>query len=136
MSRFQLLLLALLVTGGCTGFRSEIDPGIQLLVEPTPAAPGDSVVLVMDNASGEPIGYNLCTSTLERRVGESWQPVPSDRICTLELRTLDPGQEARFAFMLEEDISAGEYRAVTGVELLQSGEWIDVASEQFRIQPR
>jgi hypothetical protein len=136
MSRFHLILLALLVTSGCTGLRSEADPGIQLRVEATPAAPGDSLVLLLDNASDEPIGYNLCTSNLERQVGVSWQPVASDRICTLELRTLDPGQDARFAFMLEENVSPGEYRAVTGVELLQSGEWIDVASEPFRIQPR
>lgn len=134
MPRFFPLLLALALCAGCTSPRAaSAPPGVRLSVQPAPIAPGDSLVLVLENASADPVGYNLCASGLERREAGAWRPVPSQRVCTMELRTLDPGGEARYTLPLPEGLPAGEYRAVTGVENLPRGERTGVASEPFRV---
>jgi hypothetical protein len=71
---------------------------------------GRSLELALRNGSARAIGYNLCASTLERRSGGRWQPVASQRICTMELRSLAPGGEARYRVSLE-NVPPGEYRA-------------------------
>ena len=50
-----------------------------------------SLELLLRNGSAQAIGYNLCASTLERRSGDGWQPVASQRVCTMELRLLGRG---------------------------------------------
>ena len=70
--------------------------------------------LTLDNGTTRPIGYNLCSSVLERRDGASWTPVSND-ICTMQVNTLNPGFDATFE-KRPEDLRAGEYRFVTRVE--------------------
>ena len=76
---------------------------------------GRSLELRLRNDSAQAVGYNLCASSLERKVGQSWQPVASQRICTMELRSLPPGQEARYSLVLEQ-LPPGEYRATARLD--------------------
>jgi hypothetical protein len=48
--------------------------GVALRVEPGEVSAGDSVTLVLANGTAGAIGYNLCTSGLERQVDDDWQP--------------------------------------------------------------
>jgi hypothetical protein len=88
-----------------------------------------SVELQLRNDSRRTLGYNLCASSLERRIGQAWQPVASQRICTMELRSLAPGEEARYSLPLGQ-LPAGEYRATTRVEGLPAA----VATEPFHLR--
>ena len=81
------------------------------------------------NDSQRALGYNLCTSSLERRIGQAWQQVPSQRICTMELRSLTPGEEARYSIALT-GLPPGEYRATTRVEGLPAA----VTTEPFQLR--
>jgi hypothetical protein len=130
-------LAALALLGACgpavrTGTKS---PGVSLRVVPDRAAAGDSVTLLLSNGAPGGIGYNLCTSALERRSGSDWQAVSSDRICTMELRTLPSGEEARYPMGLPAGLAPGEYRVHTTIEILDGGSRDEVRSEPFRIGP-
>jgi hypothetical protein len=134
MFRRCALALGLIVAAGCAPVRTApASPEIQLAVERSATSPGDSLVLVLENSSGAPVGYNLCASGLERRQGGEWQVVPSDRVCTMELRTLSPGAQTRYPLAPSPELPPGEYRAVTGVERLTTGERLVVVSEPFRV---
>lgn len=131
------LLFTMVIAAGCTSAQTARDDAtVTLRVEPAAVSAGDSLQLMLENGLEEPLGYNLCTSALEWRRGETWQPVPSDRVCTMELRILEPGQEADFRFAMPElpQLPAGEYRAVTGVEHMTSGGRTEVRSEPFRVE--
>lgn len=108
-------------------------PDVSLAVEPAAASTGESITLLLRNESSGAIGYNLCTSGLERQVGGDWQAVPSDRVCTMELRTLEPGQQARHAAELPGGLPPGRYRYHTTVERLGAGLRDAVRSEPFRV---
>lgn len=107
---------------------------VVLSVAPVPAAPGDSVTLTLANELAEPIGYNLCTNTLERQDSDSWQPVPSDRICTMELRLLEPGQRATYTQQLEPGLPPGVYRFTTRVEHMEAGTSHAAYTEPFSVE--
>lgn len=137
MRRTALLLALLLATACTTTAQTGAEDGaVTLRVEPAAVSAGDSLKLVLENGLDEAVGYNLCTSGLEWRRGEAWAPIPSDRICTMELRILEPGQQADFAFVMPErpQLPAGEYRAVTGVEHMTSGGRTEVRSDPFRVE--
>lgn len=104
-----------------------------LRVEPGTPSAGDTVTLVLDNRSPHSVGYNLCTSVLERSSGAGRQAVPSDRVCTMELRTLEPGQRARYSMEVPEGLAPGEYVYLANVEVLDTGERRAVRSEPFRV---
>ena len=104
---------------------------ISLDVTP-PTGTSGSTTLVLTNRSEEPVGYNLCPSALERRSGAGWEPVPSNRICTMELRTLKPGERIEYAIRLPAT-AAGEYRYRTHVEWFKSGTRSSVASQPFHV---
>ena len=136
MLRPALFLATLLATACTTTAQTGGEDAATLRVEPATVSAGGSLKLVLENGLDEPLGYNLCTSALEWRRGEVWEPIPSDRICTMELRILEPGQAADFAFAMPErpQLPAGEYRAVTGVEHMTSGGRTEVRSEPFRVE--
>jgi len=72
--------------------------------------------LTLDNGESHQIGYNLCSSLLERRDGTMWTAVPTDEVCTAVLLTLNPGRDATFEKRLPSDLPAGEYRYRTSIE--------------------
>jgi hypothetical protein len=129
------IMLATVLLTGCNTMRSTNDTAdITLRTQPETAAAGARVELILENRSSADVGYNLCTSALERVVNGSGQPVPSDRACTLELRILTPAQTARYTIALPAALTAGEYRWVTRVERMSSGDMVSVTSNTFRVQ--
>lgn len=132
MRGFLLVGLMSLVAACATGLQTGAG-GISLSAQPQALAAGETITLTLRNDSPGDVGYNLCSSTLEQRVGEGWQPVATDRVCTMELRTLAPGQVATYPMELPAAATAGEYRYVTAVELMEMGTRGGVQSEVFRI---
>lgn len=132
-----LLTTALIGLTACNAsMQSEAAPGdVTLDVEPWTASAGDSVTLTLRNTLSETVGYNLCTSSLERRVGYDWQAVPSERACTMELRTLGPDDQASYVIRLEPTTQAGEYRFRTAVTRMESEGRLDAVSDTFTVRP-
>lgn len=126
--------LILLWACGTSGPDERSGSAIRLEVELDDPRPGGGVALLLMNASAGAIGYNLCTSTLERQIGGEWTAERSDRICTMELRTLPPGEETQYPYDLPPDLRPGEYRVLAGVELMDGGGRETVVSEAFTVQ--
>lgn len=97
---------------------------------PSRVAAGATMNLTLSNGSRQQVGYNLCTSAIETSAGRS---VPTDRICTLELRTLNPGQRATYSYELPDRLSAGNYRFSTGIEWMDAGTRTVVRSNGFEV---
>lgn len=133
--RDTLLLAALLAICACG---PSLQPGessdVTLSAEPATVSAGESVTLILRNDSPSEVGYNLCASGLERRAGGSWTPVPSDRVCTMELRMLAAGADARYELELPEGLEVGEYRFTTSVHQLAGGETVPVRSGVVRVE--
>jgi len=95
------------------------------------AKTGERVTLTLRNDATAPAGYNLCSSTLQRNEGGTWANVPTDEMCTRELRSLEPGDTATFQKTLPAGASAGEYRYATTVHVSEQGR--EVSSNSFRV---
>lgn len=93
----------------------------------------DMVLLRLRNGSGNAVGYNLCATAIERNDGV-WSPLPSDLVCTMELRTLAPGATATFERELSTAVTPGRYRFVTSVEAPLGSRSIGVISNSVDIQ--
>ena len=119
----SVVLLSILLISGCT--MSAVPDDITL----TAAKTEQNVKLTLRNESGSPIGYNLCTSGLERRTTGMWEAVETGDICTMEIRTLQNGESATFDKTLPAGIPSGEYRYVNNVEA--NGNRVVVASNPF-----
>ena len=89
------------------------------------------MTLTLRNGDRQQIGYNLCTSALETSAG---RPVPSNRVCTMELRTLGPGRSATYSYKLPVNMADGSYRFLTQVEWMQSGRRSGVRSNSFEVR--
>ena len=94
---------------------------------------GDRVRLILQNGHDGRVGYNLCASGLQRWSGSEWEEVRTGDICTMELRTLPPGQDATYEKELPDDLAAGQYRYVTSVEVPLGTEQKGVASSPFQV---
>ncbi|MBW3554062.1 MAG: hypothetical protein KY466_11150 [Gemmatimonadetes bacterium] len=127
------IVMALLWACGPSGSARDRSGDASLTVEPEVAQPGDSVVLLLRNTSREAIGYNLCTSRLERRDEGDWLRLPPDRVCTMELRTLPPGEVARYALELPADLAAGSYRYLAMIARLEARSRDTVVTERFEV---
>jgi hypothetical protein len=88
-----------------------------------------NVMLTLRNASDTAILYNLCPSQLQRRTSGGWENVPTDEMCTMELRELRPGASATFEKTLPSSAGPGDYRYQTRVHKGETA--IDVASNSF-----
>jgi hypothetical protein len=92
---------------------------------------GTRVVLTLRNRSDSPVGYNLCSSSLQRRTGTTWRVVPTGEMCTMEIRELNAGGSATFEKTLPANAGRGEYRYVTTIE--RAGEGVELASNTLTI---
>jgi hypothetical protein len=119
---------------GSTGSQSAAS-GVALSLSRDAVASGDSITLVLRNTSDAVVGYNLCPSTLNRKAGGEWVPIPSDRVCTMELRSLDSGQEDRFTLQLPDDLEPGQYRFENTIVRFDSDERQLVQTDPFRVIP-
>lgn len=128
------ILFAVLAACGPSMQSGDGGSGVRLDVDPAAASPGDTVLLTLTNASPDPIGYNLCSSGLEVRGDGEWRAVPSNRICTLELRALEVGTDTSYRFDLPPDLAPGEYRVTTTVERLEAGDRVGVGSGAFMVR--
>jgi hypothetical protein len=128
------IVLVITLLAGCGSMRGDGSSDVTLRAEPTTAAPGGNSELILNNGSNIQIGYNLCTSGLERMVTGSWQQVPSNRICTMQLGILEPSQSTRYTIQLPTDLGAGDYRWVATLHRMTAGEGFTVTSNTFRLQ--
>ncbi len=131
--RNALAVAAILLSACSPSMQAGEGSGVTLSVEPTSVSAGASVTLVLRNGSASPVGYNLCTSGLQRSEGGAWAPVASDRVCTMELRTLAAGEEARYPLGLPGGLEAGEYRFLTSLDRMDAAGPDSVTSETFRV---
>ncbi|CAN5722219.1 MAG: hypothetical protein H0U67_12620 [Gemmatimonadetes bacterium] len=125
---FPIILLAACAASG----ESDLDPGLSLTTEPAVAAAGQSVTLSLNNQTAWPVGYNLCTSLLERESGGNWEPVREDRICTMELRMLAPEADTQEQLELPTTLEPGTYRFSANVE--DRGSIEQISSEPFEVR--
>jgi hypothetical protein len=100
MKKMAMLLLSLAVLGGCAMAGAESEDGVTL----TAARTGSKVLLTLRNNSAAPVGYNLCSSELQR--GAAWEPVETGDICTMEIRMLERGGSATFEKTLASDLGS------------------------------
>jgi len=92
-----------------------------------------TILLTLRNGSPQPAGYNLCSSALERRNDDTWTKVPTDEICTMEIRRLASGKTATFEKHPSPSLPAGEYRYTTRVESPVGGKGVVIASDTFTV---
>jgi hypothetical protein len=142
------LSLVLAVTG-CEGSVSgpDLGPGglelgnallggeadVMLRTDADSYAPGGSMTLTLENQGSERVGYNLCVHGLERRSGDAWTSVESERVCTAHLEMLEPGQTASYETTVPEDLASGEYRVRLPLYLPGREEQRDVVSGTFQV---
>ncbi|HUP63991.1 MAG TPA: hypothetical protein VM557_01755 [Thermoanaerobaculia bacterium] len=94
----------------------------------------ESVRLTLTNHSNDAVGYNLCTSSVVRRSGNSWIEVPTRLICTMEFRTLRPGQTDSFPYPVPEGLPSGEYAWRNNIEFpLGDGERLEILSNSLQL---
>jgi hypothetical protein len=91
------------------------------------------VRLALDNGAPDPIGYNLCSSALQRRDGTAWTPVATNEVCTMQLLTLNPGHDATFEKRLPANLPAGDYRYLTSVESPLGTPQTGITTDPFRV---
>lgn len=126
MKKLCILLLTLATLVGCAMTAAGAN-GVTL----TAAKSGEKVRLTLLNESGSAVGYNLCSSSLQRSSGATWENVPTDQMCTREIRQLENGGSATFEQTLPSGLSAGEYRYAT--TLYGDNESSQVASNPFTV---
>lgn len=129
-------LLGLVLLAACSAGRgaSPSPSDLTLSVAADVTAAGETVTLVLRNGSDAAAGYNLCTSALERRTDRDWEPLSPNRVCTMELRTLEPATETSYEFELPAVMIPGQYRFVTTVENMATGVRSSVWSDPFTVE--
>jgi hypothetical protein len=130
----RILTTATIMLMACTPSFQGGEPSNGVRLGATPTAAGDTIVLTLLNGSAGDVGYNLCTSALERRTADTWEPVPTDRVCTMELRLLPPGERATFPLTLPPGAPAGDYSFTTRVEDMAAGTARTVRSNTIRVR--
>lgn len=107
--------------------------GVELSVSPEETKANSSVTLTLRNGSDGQVGYNLCASALQTAEGRE---VPTNRVCTMELRTLEAGSTTTSSFRLPVNMLEGSYRFATQVHPMGSGEAATVRSNAFAVRDR
>jgi hypothetical protein len=99
---------------GDTSLVQQSDSGVSLTLDKTEYAPGAAAVMTLSSQRSDTLGYNPCSSrSVERDMGGSWVVHPEpNRMCTMELRMLNPGQSQAVPTTLPADLTAGTYRIV------------------------
>lgn len=131
--RIMLCAATVLLCACSSSIQSGPAADVTLTATPGTVAAGDSLVLTLDNGTPGQIGYNLCASSLERQTADGWEVVPTDIVCTMELRILEAGQEASYPAALPTPLSPGQYRYNTSVQFMEANEGHRVTSNAFRV---
>jgi hypothetical protein len=99
---------------GDTSLVQQSDSGVSLTLDKTEYAPGAAAVMTLSSQRSDTLGYNPCSSrSVERDMGGNWVVhAEPNRMCTMELRMLNPGQSQSVPATLPGDLTAGTYRIV------------------------
>ncbi len=92
------------------------------------------VTVVLTNTSTETVGYNPCTSTLQRKQVIRWETVEKNSICSAYLALLEPGETTQYKINLQQGYSlqkTGIYRIITEVQFKE--ETFKLATDPFSI---
>ena len=103
---------------------------ISLQASPQQVNAGATVQLTLVNSTEQQLGYNLCTSELRAPDGSA---VQTDRVCTMELRVLQPGESTAYSFDLPGVLEDGRYQFTTNVQRMGSGDSSTVTSNSIEI---
>jgi hypothetical protein len=112
------LLGATMTLPGCGVFRrGETAPGpYRIELAPPYYTRGTTVRVTVTNTSKADVEYNLCTRQLERRSGSTWivayEWPAAGGACTMELRTLRPGESTTTEVEIPAGVPVGAYRVV------------------------
>ncbi|HEV3050727.1 MAG TPA: hypothetical protein VGX50_10475 [Longimicrobium sp.] len=111
-------------------------PGLRYETNRIEYSRGDEIVSQLVNASEHNVGYNLCTSALERRTGGGWVVVRRnpERPCTLPLYTLSPGQTTTYREPASAVPSPGTYRLRAQVEAPLNNGTRHITTAPFTVQ--
>lgn len=111
-------------------------PGLAYTTNRTAYARNDEIVSQLVNTSERDVGYNLCTSALERRTGSGWVVVRRnpDHPCILPLYILRPGQTASYRELASVVPSAGTYRLRAHVETPLNNGMRHITTNPFTVQ--
>ncbi|HEX7829736.1 MAG TPA: hypothetical protein VF787_08770 [Thermoanaerobaculia bacterium] len=90
------------------------------------------VRLSLDNGETSAIGYNLCSSELQRDTGANWESVATDEVCTQQMLALNPGADATFEKRLPTDLPPGDYRFMTRIENPFGGAQATLTTKSFK----
>lgn len=85
---------------------------VTLTLDKSSYARGSTAVMTIRSRSEDTLGYNPCSNrSVERQEGRSWVKHPEpDRMCTMELRLLMPGQTQTANTDVPASLTAGTYR--------------------------
>ena len=93
--------------------------------EETSSMTDSTVTLVLENGTGGVVRYDLCHSDLQREVDGQWVDIPDDRVCTDDLRALDPGEATEERLPSPDGLVTAGYRYETRIEIETGGERAD-----------
>jgi hypothetical protein len=100
--------------GDTTAAQSAASSEVMLSVDKPDYAPGGTVVMTITSHRTDTLGYNPCSNrSFERGSGGRWVVHPEpNRMCTMELRLLNPHETQTANAEVPGDASAGTYRLV------------------------
>jgi hypothetical protein len=140
------LILACAAPQGAGGSSSEPANGttspIAITVDRETYSPGAEVGLRIENRSDSRFGYNACPRRVEREADSGWVTIPEpDRVCTMEIRMVEPRSTKTDRTDLPGALEPGRYRLL--ISFLQEPEAgaapgeprrVLAASNVFRVQ--
>lgn len=96
-------------------------------------APGSELTLRIHNESLQPLGYNLCFSTLQRQEEGTWTavPRPNREFCGAIQYNIGPGGSGESRRPLPESLTEGTYRYITTVHWEEERQ--EVVSNTFSV---
>lgn len=95
---------------------------------------GEVARVTLRNEVAETVGYNLCQSSRELRVGGGWRRIEPLRMCTEALDLLAPGEGAGFDEPITAEWEPGSYRMVTWVYLPAAGTREEAFTGTFTVE--
>jgi hypothetical protein len=131
---FSGIFAAQFALSGCAagGDASRPAVGLQFTVSPRYPTAGDSVTLTLSNGEAAAVGLNLCTARLIRGASGPGDSVPEERMCTMELRILEPGAADSVRLVLPDTLSGPSYHYLLTVERQGAGETVEISTAEFR----
>lgn len=101
-------------TGDTSGGIQADTGGVTLSLDKTAYAPGATAVMTIRSQRADTLGYNPCSNrSVEGQSPSGWVVHPEpNRVCTMELRLLLPGETQTAETDVPADLPAGTYRVV------------------------